>query len=199
MTNTPDLAAEAAADIAPAYSGAMEGQFAAALLAPLVPMADALLDERGALWGVFAGTIADDRLLGWGAQWAGFYPVGATEAELRDLDVIRTRWYRGSPAASIATIQLTLTGTKTVTRRERYLAADGWGVDNAYNLYIRTRTSETPDPEATLAAALSQKPAGIVLDFAVAAGQDWQDVINGNANWTAVGVAFPTWQDVIEN
>jgi hypothetical protein len=60
---------------------------------------------------------------------------------------------RGTPDAILSAAGDTLTGTRTMRLLER---AGG----NAYALDLVTRPSETPDPDATLAAALTQKPAG---------------------------------------
>lgn len=98
------------------------------------------------------------------AQFAGvaLRPVSVGESldtwavYARDAILRRAGRNRGRPDAIVSAIQQTLTGTKTVRFVERV------GGD-AYALTIITRPSETPDSAATLAAALTQKPAGIVL------------------------------------
>lgn len=74
----------------------------------------------------------------------------------RDAIVRRNGRNRGRPDAMIAAVQETLTGTKDVRLLEQ---AGG----DAYALTVITRPGETPDVAAATAAALTQKPAGIVL------------------------------------
>lgn len=62
---------------------------------------------------------------------------------------------RGTPAAMIAAVRATLTGTQYVGLVER----DG----DQDHITVTTRSAETPNPAATLAAALSQKAAGLIL------------------------------------
>lgn len=74
----------------------------------------------------------------------------------RDAILRRNGRNRGRPDAIVSAVQQTLTGSRTVRLIERV------GGD-AYALTIITRPAETPSSSATLAAALTQKPAGIVL------------------------------------
>ena len=48
--------------------------------------------------------------------------------------------------------------------------------DAAYYVKVRTYASDTPDPAATLRALISQKPGGLVLDYAAITGQTYGDV-----------------------
>jgi hypothetical protein len=61
---------------------------------------------------------------------------------------------RGTVDAQLSAVRDTLTGTKTARMLER--------TSSAWTQTLVTRPSETPDPAATVAAWLTQKPAGIV-------------------------------------
>lgn len=74
----------------------------------------------------------------------------------RDAIVRRSGRNRGRPDAILSAVEQTLTGTKSVRLLER---AGG----DAYALTIITKPAETPDVAKATAAALTQKPAGIVL------------------------------------
>lgn len=96
---------------------------------------------------------------------------------------------RGTPSAIIAAARQTLTGNKYVFLNER----DG----GAYRLGVDTLVSETPDPAATLAAVLKQKPAGIVLTHNVIASEPvWDqatstwDTSPSGMTWNAVGAGI---------
>ncbi len=98
--------------------------------------------------------------LAWLAQRIGVgLTVGAPEAVQRDEIRRRSGEATGRPASMVAKAQTTLTGTKTVRLIERS--------SSAWTLTAITRTSETPDPAATLKALMSEKPAGLVLDLVV--------------------------------
>lgn len=93
------------------------------------------------------------------AQFVGSrIPTGSSEATARDIVRTHSGFNRGTVSALEAAVAATLTDTQTVYISERV-------DDNAYWLTVATLTSETPDEAATLAAVLSQKPAGIKLDF----------------------------------
>jgi hypothetical protein len=64
-------------------------------------------------------------------------------------------WHRGRPAALIAAVRATLTGTKRVRLIER--------VGTAWQTLVVTFPNETPSEAVTAAAARSQKPGGIVM------------------------------------
>lgn len=120
---------------------------------------------------------------------AGLEP-SLTEAEARAKIARRENLQRGTVPALIATVQRTLTGTKAVAVTERHLGG-------AYKLWVRTRDDETPDEAKTLAAILTQKPAGIVLTFDTIAGWSWADVVADEATWTDVTADFPDWAELI--
>lgn len=113
-----------------------------------------------------------------------------TEADARGKIARRENLQRGTVPALVAAVQRTLTGTKAVAVTERHLG-------DAYKLWVRTRDDETPDEAATLAAILTQKPAGITLTFATIAGWSWADVVAAEATWTDVTSDYPDWAELI--
>lgn len=105
--------------------------------------------------------LAPDYALPWLAQIPGArITAGAPGDVVRGEVRRRSGQARGRPASMIARAQTTLTGARTVRLLER---AGGF----AWRLTVLTRTSETPDPAATLAALMSEKPIGIVLTHVV--------------------------------
>lgn len=137
-----------------------------------------------------------DVALPWLAQLVGVRLLpGSTADEQRERIGSTDGFRRGTRAAMIAAAQATLTGDRFVGLRER----DGDPADKpdyAYFLTAITYTEETPDPAATEAALIAQKPGGIVLDFRVAAGQDWQAVRTNNPTWQAVKDRYVNWAAV---
>jgi hypothetical protein len=104
------------------------------------------------------------------------------------------------PSASIAAVYAARTitgGGKHVTIRERDAAA--CPSIPAYGLTVQTLTRETPNSAAVLAAILSQKPGGIVLNFQVLAGWDYQGLFTGEAAYSNVFSQFNTYQGVIND
>lgn len=99
--------------------------------------------------------------LPWLAQFAGVkLTPGMAEAQQRAQITAPPAYERGTRAGMTAAVQATLTGTKSVTILER---ASG----DPYALTVVVRTSETPDTAAAQAAALAQKPIGLILTFVV--------------------------------
>jgi hypothetical protein len=70
---------------------------------------------------------------------------------------------RGTPDAILSATEDTLKGAKVARLLERVGG-------NAYALELITRPSETPNPAATLAAAMAQKPAGMSLTHTLTEG-----------------------------
>lgn len=105
----------------------------------------------------------------WLGQLGGVVvPRGATLEQARDLVRSQRASRRGTPAAIIAAARSALTGTRTVTLRER----DG----SPWRLTLVTYAAETPDPARVLAAVAQEKPAGIVLQYSVAPGLTWDQL-----------------------
>lgn len=92
---------------------------------------------------------------------------------------------RGSPAQMIAAAQRLLTGNKTVLMSER--TSDAW------HFAVRTRTSETADSAAVLAALLTQKPAGLIMDYATFTGILFTESLANQATYTLSLAAKATY------
>lgn len=139
---------------------------------------------------------APDEALAWLAQLAGvrLFP-GATPDENRARIISTDGFRRGTREAMIGAAQATLTGRKFVLFRERdHDPADT--PDYAYYLTVSTYANETPDPAATLAALLAQKPGGIVMTYRTQTGQTWQQVKDDFATWADVKAHYPDWASV---
>jgi hypothetical protein len=114
-------------------------------------------------------------------------PDEAQRQQIRDTAGMK----RGTPAAMIAAAQPTLTGNKSVFLFER----EG----GAYRLSVRTFIDETPNPAATLAALMTQKPAGIILDFNTMPRWTWRTLRDSFATWQLVKTHYTNWQGVRDN
>lgn len=135
-----------------------------------------------------------DAWLPWLAQFAGVTVIaGSTPAEMRERIGSTDGFKRGTPEAIRAATQATLTGNRTVTFRER----DSSAADPPYTLEVVTLTGETPDPAATRAAIIAQKPGGIVLNYRTVAGQDWQAV--QAKTWRAAKTTYANWRTLRDN
>lgn len=123
------------------------------------------------------------------AQYVGaVLEPSLTEAEQRAKIGLPENFKRGTLAAMLQAVKRTLTGTQTVLIEERY--------GSAYSLWVRTYDSETPDPAATEAAVLSQKPGGLTLVYQSITGQTWGDLNADHATWTLVLADYATWEEV---
>jgi len=135
-----------------------------------------------------------DRCPSWALPWLGqlvgvrLLP-GASDAENRARIASTDGWKRGTPAALEAAIKATLTGSQSVVIRER----DPAGADPPYTLTVRTLVAETPDSAATLSAALSQKPAGLVLNYTTVTGQDYAGLKSKCATYAAMTTKYPSY------
>lgn len=117
-------------------------------------------------------------------------PGGLTVDQQRAYVLARPSWRRGTPAAMVAAVRATLTGLQRVTVDER----DG----SPWRLTVTVYAAETPDEAATLAAALSQKPVGIVLTLQVAQGASYAHMtaLHG-PTYADEAAEFPTYGDAI--
>lgn len=133
-----------------------------------------------------------DAWLPWLAQFVGVTLIaGSTPDEQRERITRTDGFNRGTPDAIRAAAQATLSGNRTVYFRER----DG----DPYALEVVTITRETPDPAATLAALIAQKPGGIVLRYRVVEGLDWQAVHDSGRTWRDVRTDYASWRDLRED
>jgi len=91
---------------------------------------------------------------------------------------------RGTTESMVVALKRTLTGNKSVLVAERHLG-------EAYFIHFISSPSETPDPDASLAALLSQKPGGLILTYAITDSPTWNDTI---LVWNAVAAGV-TWDN----
>lgn len=137
--------------------------------------------------------LCPDWALPWLGQLVGAQlPAGATPEQARELISSVVGWKRGTPAALEAAAAMYLTGNKAVYFRER----DG---GDPYALEVVTLVGETPDPQATLAALMAQKPGGILLRYRTVAGQDWQAVKDSGRTWRQARTHYAIWRDLRDN
>jgi hypothetical protein len=144
---------------------------------------------------IFDSDNAPTDALGWLAQWVGVDLDRRSSFEADDVYWSRQRakikahlgFERGSLGAIRAAAQLWLTGSKTVFIQER----DG----TAYTLTVITRTAETPDPDAVLRELLKQKPAGIILNYVVAAGRTFVETTALGRTFAGSTTAWPTFDN----
>jgi hypothetical protein len=127
--------------------------------------------------------------------------TGAARATLTGLQRVDFRERTGGPLGAPQTYAQLKTGNPTYAAMKAnysdYLHAGG-SPDYAYYLQVRTYTSETPDFTATRNALLSQKPAGLVLDFDHVAGQTYAQVKAGYATYAALKAAYPDYLAVAQ-
>jgi hypothetical protein len=112
----------------------------------------------------WSAVLDPDRAPVWALGWLGNFvgitlSPGLTEAQQRAGLINPPAFSRGTFAGMVAAVRQTITATGYVFALERQ--------GSPYRVTIVTRTSETPSPAATLAAAKRQKPAGLVLTHVV--------------------------------
>ena len=147
--------------------------------------------EVGPGWSkVLSAEDAPVAWLPWLAQFVGGrVPDGLDEATQRSLVKDATGFKRGTITALVAAVQAHLTGTKHVLVNERVGG-------NAWVLGIRTLTAETADTSAVMVAILSQKPAGIIIDYDTMAGHDYGDLAIEYDFYSEVNAAYATYYDL---
>jgi hypothetical protein len=128
--------------------------------------------------------------LGWLAQLVGVRLLpGASDSDSRHRIANVSGWWRGTPANIQQAAWRTLTGQQRVYLYERD--------PDAYALTVVTYSSETPDPAATEAAILAQKPAGIVLTYICQTGQVYSQVVTRFATYAALDAAYADYALVL--
>ncbi len=127
--------------------------------------------------------------LAWLSLLAGVDTTGADQRYMRaDLADLAVR-HRGTRASLLREAKRTLTGAKSV---KFSLARSGYDADVDYDadipfdgadlpgfpwlIRMRTHRSETPDPDGLFAAALREKPAGVVLIHSYPPGATYDDL-----------------------
>jgi hypothetical protein len=134
--------------------------------------------------------------LGWMGQFVGVPLLqGLSDAAQRARIRAVGGWNRGTPASIIAAAQQYLTGAKTVILRERDPVASP--VEPAYGLTVITYTSQTPNSAQVLAALQAQKPAGLLLNYQVKTGQDYQSLYVNHPTYSNVYGSYLTYQGVV--
>lgn len=161
------------------YIASDDGTLAALMTAWSAPVEGlaALLSDPGLLSDP---TRVPYELLPWLAALAGVDVSTVPESLWRD--VLRDPdWrYRGSRAAIVKRVGVTLTGARQVLITCPYLG-------DPLKIYVGTRASETPDPDATLAAIRAEVPTWLVLTAEV-------DVTSGTYNTLAA--TYDTYDDL---
>lgn len=142
------------------------------LLDPLLDIDDIVRDSDTHVgWGTLMDVdAAPDWALPWLAQFVGVSTIVGMDAASQRLRIKQVAgFHRGTPAAIIAAAQQYLTGLRTVELYER----EG----SAWTFRLRTYLSETPNPQAVLAAVTALKPAGVVLIYEVQEGLEIDDLV----------------------
>ena len=165
-----------------------------ALAQPFLQVAE-LIDPEDPMppWGpLFDVETCPAWALPWLAQAVGaVLPEGTSEEDSRAAIKDVAGQAAGTTASMYGAMLPTLTGDNpTVYFRER----DG----SPYRLEVVTRTSETPDPAATLAALLRFKPGGIVLAFRQVAGWDYQAMVAAGGTYATLATTYTTYQRLAE-
>lgn len=170
--------------------GSPLGYLAASVAEQLAPMdAVASVDtlDRPGWWSLLDVDEAPADALLWLAQLVGAVcPDGLSEADERMCIRDANGRKRGTPGAMRTAVQATLTGSRQVLITERF--------GGAYRLKVQTYASETPDQAATLAAIISQKPAGLVLTYEVLQGATWDQALG---TWDAQTLTWDQYTTVI--
>jgi hypothetical protein len=125
--------------------------------------------------------------LDWLAQFVGVsFKAGVSDADKRSAILSTSGFQRGTLAAISAAPLPYLTGSKLMIVTER----DG----DPYRLTVITYASQTPDPDAVRSALLSQKPAGIVLNYQVFLGQTYAQLLTNHPTYANVYSTYATYQ-----
>lgn len=144
---------------------------------------------------------ADPAWLAWLAQTVGARLSGIADLTARR-DAVRSAaagWRIGTPGAVAAAAQSALIGTRYVKVYNNSIATPGDGTQ--WDVLLVTRSSETPDPSAVLAAVIAKgaKPAGVVLhhrtysaSYTVIQGQTTPNTYAGRLT------TFSTYRDVYD-
>ena len=97
---------------------------------------------------------------------------------------------RGSKRSIIRATQRELTGSKSCRVYWNLSGTD------PYLITVVTLTAQTPDSVAALAAAVTEKPAGIDLDLQTVTGATYAELAAEYADYDAVAAAFTDYDDL---
>lgn len=135
-------------------------------------------------------------VLPWLGQFVGIrFDPNLNEQQQRDAIRNKESFSRGSPEAMKSAIATWLTGSKTVTLRERN--------PTPYSMTIVLRSDEVlPEdlPSGQLhiwPAILSQKPAGLIVTLSILDGLDYQMVFEENASYAEVFTKYATYNGML--
>lgn len=156
---------------------------------------EALAREDGAGNPPWSAVLDVDRIpaknLPWLAQLAGVELIqGLSEADTRAFIKAASGRARGTRDSIVAAAQVFLTGTKFVDVIER----DG----SPYRLTVVTHDDETPDPLKVEKAIRTVKPAGIVLNYALA-NLTYSALDTAYGTYAAQDTAFVSYGDMTRN
>src|SRR6516162_6285412 len=119
-------------------------------------------------------TRVPDVAIPWLAQFVGSdVTINSPPSQQRTQLTGLGTWKRGTVAALQAAPVPYLTGSQTVIVKERDTGP--------YHFEVMTYADETPNQAAALAALLTQKPAGLVMNYVVYSGQKAFQVRGGSA------------------
>ena len=177
--------------------GYAQGHFTEALSQPAIQLQEAFDPvDAAAFETVLDPARCPEWALPWLAQLAGLtLPATADTATQRQIIVALAPQKRGTTAMLEAAAGLYLTGSKTIYFRER----DPTAADPPYTLEVVTRTDETPDPQAVLAALMAQKPGAIVLNYRNVVGWDYQQMTAEGGTYAQQTARFATYFDLSNN
>lgn len=127
------------------------------------------------------------------AQYMGErLPFGLAEPMQREWISDHPNMQRGTLESIARAAQRSLINNRMVSIVER----SGGAANPEDYLQVRTYTADTPNPAQVLKDLLTTVPADIALDYQAVAGQSWNDVKTGNADWNAVEARYANWFEV---
>lgn len=129
--------------------------------------------------------------LGWLAAMAGVDVDGVPNAALRSWVGDPDNYYRGDEQTIARRVGLTLTGSKVVRIECPYLG-------DPEQIRITTITAETPDPDATEAAARREVPAWLVLTYRHLAGMTYSELSAAHTTYADLGATGYTYGQLQE-
>jgi phage tail P2-like protein len=129
--------------------------------------------------------------LAWLAWLVGIDLANIPDAEKRTaISESSTLQRRGSKRAIIRATQRELTGSKSCRVYWNLSGTD------PYLITVVTLTSQTPDSVAALAAAVTEKPAGVDMVLTDVAGATYAELAAAYADYDAVAAAFTDYDDL---
>jgi hypothetical protein len=137
-------------------------------------------------------TRAHDSWLRWLGQFVGYFvPLESNNwPRERERIVSRSAHRRGAVPVLREVVQEHLSGDKTVIIRERDTSA------HHITVYVYADQIATTEAAAE-AAARAQKAAGLIMDFVVLTGQDWNTLVANQDTWADVQTKFADWNEVV--